>query len=429
MEYEQALQDIFSLERFGREPGLERIRKLLGLLGDPQDGLKFVHVAGTNGKGSTCALIASVLQKAGYRTGLYISPYVTDFRERIQVDGEMIPRAALAELVEYTFPKIKKMAADGDDVREFECITALAMQWFARQHCDVVVLEVGLGGRLDATNAITMPLVSVITSISLDHTAILGDTVGQIAYEKCGIMKEGGVTVCAPGQLPEALEVIRRIAAERKNRLILAEEGSVAPRFAGLSETDLEYRGRTLHLPFLGEHQVKNAVTALAVLEELNARDFRISAESLVSGFRSAVFPARLEVLSQSPPVLLDGAHNPGGMAALAAAVRRYLGGKNVVAVMGMLADKDVDSSLRELSGLFSRVITLEPPSPRVLRADALAKRWAALGTAAEPAGDAREALQRALSLAGEEGAVVICGSIYLAGLVRPCALELLKAK
>lgn len=429
MTYEEALDRISSLLRFGMKPGLERIRKLLSLLGNPQDTLKFVHVAGTNGKGSTCALIASVLKKSRYKTGLFTSPYVTDFCERMQINGEMIPHEELAELVEKTYPLVEQMAQNGEEITEFEFITAIAMQWFAQKKCDIVVLEVGLGGRLDATNVIQTPLVSVITSISLDHTAILGDTVEKIAYEKCGIIKDGGITVCYPEQPPEALEVIRRTAQERRNRFILADMNSVTQLSANISGTGLEYRGLLVSLPFLGDHQVRNAVTALAALEVLKENGIRVTDHSIESGFSSASFPARLEVLSYAPAVMLDGAHNPGGTAALASAVKRYLNGRKVIAIMGMLADKDVTASLNNLSGLFSHVITLTPPNPRAMSAEKLAARWSELGTQSQAVNHVDDAINKALEMAGNNGAVVICGSLYLAGEVRPRAIELLKSK
>jgi len=427
MNYEDALAKISSLLRFGMKPGLERIEKLLELLGNPQDGLKFVHVAGTNGKGSTCALIASVLRKSKYKTGLFISPYVTDFCERMQINGEMIPHSDLTALVEKTFPLVEQLAQNGEVITEFEFITAIALQWFAQNECDIVVLEVGLGGRLDATNVIKTPLVSVITSISLDHTSILGDTVEQIAFEKCGIIKENGITVCYPDQPPQALKVIRETAAARHNRFILADLHSVTQLSANITGTGLEYRGLLINLPFIGEHQVKNAVTALAALEVLKEEDFNIADHSFEAGFSSASFPARLEVLSLSPLVLLDGAHNPDGTAALAAAVKKYLTGGKSVAVMGMLADKDVTAATKNLTGLFSRVITLAPSNPRAMSAQELAEHWQNLGTDSFAADNVAEALQNAFEFAGTDGAVVICGSLYLAGEVRPRAIEFLK--
>ncbi len=429
MTYEEAINKITSLLRFGMKPGLERVEKLLKLLGNPQDKLKFVHVAGTNGKGSTCALISSVVRKSLYKTGLFTSPYVTDFCERMQINGEMISHEDLAALAEKTFPVVEQMAANDEIITEFEFITAIAMQWFAQNDCDIVVLEVGLGGRMDATNVIKTPLVSVITSISLDHTAVLGNTLEQIAYEKCGIIKENGITVCYPDQKPEVLEVIRNTAAARHNQFILADMNSVTLLSMNITGTGLEYNDLLVSLPFIGEHQVKNAVTALAVIEVLKGEDYDIADHSIEAGFSSASFPARLELISSDPLVLLDGAHNPDGTAALADAVRKYLAGKKVVAIMGMLADKDVASATRNLAGLFSHVITLAPANPRAMSAEALAAHWTSLGTSAEAMVDADAALEKALGMLGSDGALLICGSLYLAGELRPLILNLLHIK
>ncbi|WP_444657961.1 bifunctional folylpolyglutamate synthase/dihydrofolate synthase [Caproiciproducens sp. R2] len=427
--YEEALQKIESLLRFGSRPGLERVEKLLALLGNPQDRLKFVHVAGTNGKGSTCALIASVLKKSQYKTGLFISPFVTDFCERMQINGERIGREELSALVEKIFPLVERMAENGEIITEFELITALAMEWFAESQCDIVVLEVGLGGRLDATNVISTPLVSVITSISFDHTAILGDTLAKIAYEKCGIIKENGVTVCSPGQNPEALAVIRSTAEERKNRFVPADTDSVEVLSMNLSGTGLEYRGLLVSLPFLGEHQVKNAVTALAVIEELKKQGYHIADHSIEAGFSSASFPARMEVLSADPLIVLDGAHNPGGTAVLAKAAGKYFGDRKIIAIVGMLADKDVAGAVRNFTGLFSKVFTLAPPGPRALDAQSLAEQFRKIGADAEPAQTADAALAKAFSLLDGNSALLICGSLYLAGDIRPRVLNLLYSK
>ncbi len=429
MTYEEALNKISSLLRFGMKPGLERVEKLLELLGSPQDKLKFVHVAGTNGKGSTCSLISSVLKKSRYKTGLYTSPYVTDFCERMQINGEMIPHDDLIALVEKTFPFVEQMAANDEIITEFEFITAIAMQWFAQSGCDIVVLEVGLGGRLDATNVIKTPLVSVITSISLDHTAILGDTVEQIANEKCGIIKENGITVCYPDQKPQALAVIQRIAAGRHNQFILADMKSVTPLSMNITGTGLEYRGLLVNLPFIGEHQVKNAVTALAAIEVLKNEGYNIADHSIEAGFSSASFPARLELLSLKPLVLLDGAHNPDGTAALAPAIGKYLKGKRIIAIMGVLADKDVTSVTQNLAGIFSHVITLAPSNPRAMSAENLAAHWKNLGTSTEPMANVDAALTKALGMLGDDDALLIFGSLYLAGDVRPRMLELLHTK
>lgn len=429
MTYEEAINKISSLMRFGSKPGLERIQKLLGLMGNPQDTLKFVHVAGTNGKGSTCALMASVLKKSGYRTGLFISPYITDFCERMQINGEKIPHEELAEIVEKIFPLVEKMNEGGEIITEFELVTAIAFQWFAQKQCDIVVLEVGLGGRLDSTNVIRTPLVSVITSISLDHTKVLGDTLEQIACEKSGIIKDGGVTVCYPDQKSEALAVIRKTAAERKNRFVLADMRSIETLSMNLTGTGLLYGELLVSLPFLGEHQVKNAVTALAALEVLKEEGYHISGHSIESGFSSASFPARMEVLSVNPTIIIDGAHNPNGMAALADAIRKYLPNRKITAIVGMLGDKDVTSSIQFLNGLFTNVITLAPNNPRAMKAEKLAECFRLNGIPASAMENAEEALHKGLSMLGDDGVLLICGSLYLAGDIRPLVLRFLSEK
>lgn len=427
MTYEEALNKINSLLRFGIKPGLERVAKLLELLGNPQDKLKFVHVAGTNGKGSVCALLSSVLTKAGCKTGLYISPYIVDFRERMQINGQMISQQELSDLVEKTFPLAEQMAANGEEITEFEFITALALQWYAQSHCDVVVLEVGLGGRFDATNIISAPLVSVIMSISLDHTAILGDTVEQIAFEKCGIIKQGGTTVCFPTQPQSALHVIKQTATERENILLVADLNMVTPISTGLHGTELRYKNNTLHLPFIGDHQIKNAVTALTAIEVLRQKGIAISEQAVIDGFDRASFPARLEVLCDKPVFLLDGAHNPSGAAALADAIKEYLPSENVVCMMGMLADKDTHMAVQALSGLFSHVITLAPSNPRALSAADLAAQWQGHCKSVLALDDIDEAINKAFELVAPNGAVVVCGSLYLAGDVRPHTIAYLK--
>lgn len=429
MTYQEALQKISSLLRFGVRPGLERISKLLALLGNPQNGLRFVHVAGTNGKGSTCAMLSSVLTQCGCKTGLFLSPYVLDFRERMQINGWMIPQEDLARLTQAALPLVEKMERDGEVVTEFEFITAVAMCWFAESDCDVVVLEVGLGGRFDATNVISVPLVSVITAISLDHTAILGDTVDKIAFEKCGIIKEGGVTVVFPEQAPEAMAVIEETAGRRHNRLLKADPKMLSEVSSDLRGTRFVYRGALFELPLIGEHQVKNAATALTALAVLGQKGFVLPLEKIQAGFRVVRFPARLELLCERPVFLLDGAHNPNGAAALAAALRKYLPGCEITAVMGMLADKDSRAAIGNLAGVFSRVITLTPDNPRALNGRELAERWQEFSVPAAPMDDPGAAVKRALSLAGADGAVVVCGSLYLAAQLRPITLKILQKK
>lgn len=424
MNYEEAVARLEEPGNFGAKRGLGRIRRLLALLGNPQERLKFVHVAGTNGKGTTCALLASVLRRAGYKTGLYQSPHVCDFRERFQVNGEIISRGALCSAAERVLAAAERMKREGETAAAFEHFTALAMVWFAEQRCDAVVLEVGLGGRFDATNVISRSLVSVITSVSLDHTRILGDTVEQIAREKCGIIRPEGAVVCSPEEPPEALAVIRSVSAACGARLTEASALGVRAVSADLSGTELAWGNTRLRLPFLGLHQVKNAAAALAAIGVLRAEGFEIPEDAVARGFAEARLPARQEVLSLSPVVLLDGGHNPEGIGALADTIRRYLPGKRVTAVGGMMADKDSVQSAARLRGLFSTVFTVSPRSDRALEAEEFARVLQKADLNARPAESVESALDAAFSRIGPDDALVVFGSLYLAGEARPLLLE-----
>lgn len=426
MTEKEALSYIHSLLRFGMKPGLERVSKLLAYMGEPQKSLRFVHVAGTSGKGSTCAMIAACLQAAGYRTGLYTSPFVLDFRERMQINGEMIPPEELAAQVEAAMPLVEKLRAKDQEVTEFELVTALALRWFAARACDVVVLEVGLGGRFDATNVIDCPLVSIIGSIGYDHTEILGDTLEKIAFEKCGIIKPGGVTVSYPKQEEEALAVIRRICRERGNCLLLPGAGALSVEEEGLAGSRFLFEGRPYRIRLAGRHQVYNAVTALTALCALREqKGLTIPEEAMQAGLLAAALPARFEKLGERPLLLLDGAHNPAKGKALAEAVEQTLRGRRVVGVMGMLADKDYRKTLSILAPRFAAVYTLTPPNPRALPARELAEAAEEYCAEARPFEDPRAAVEAAVHAAGEEGAVLVCGSLFLAEQLRPVLLEL----
>ena len=424
MTYEQAMEKVNHRLRFGIKPGLERISALLEKLGNPQKQLKFVHVAGTNGKGTTCTLIAGALKAAGYRTGLYTSPYVLEFRERFQIDGKMIPKEELIQQVQVVSAAADEMEAKGETITEFEFITALALRWFAHRKCDIVVLEVGMGGRFDATNVIDVPEVAAVASISLDHTAVLGDTVGQIAFEKAGIIKPGGTVVCYPDQKPEALLVLEEAAKERGANFRLAQLSIVKEQERSIYGTLLLYRAEPLLVPFVGEHQVKNAVTALTALEVLQEKGWKISLRAIQEGFAQARIPARMEILGRDPLILLDGGHNPGCAAALRDVLTQHLAGKKLVAVMGMMADKDSRTALSILAPLFSAVRTLKPENPRSLSAEELAEEAAVWCEDSQPCQEGVQALAEAEKLAGEDGAVIVCGSFYLAAEVRPMLLE-----
>ena len=402
------------------------MQHLLARLGNPQKELKCVHVAGTNGKGSTCALLASILQRAGYRTGLYTSPHLTDFSERIRIDGAEIPHDEVVRLAQRVLTEAEACRAEGFPLTEFELITAMAFLWFREQGCEVCVLETGLGGRCDATNVIESPLLTVLTSISLDHTKILGDTIEQIAFEKSGILKQGVPCVCYP-DLPRAAEgVIRMTAQVQSARLVVAPLKDLTFVDASLRGTRLlTERSMPLTLPLLGEHQMKNAAVVLACVKELRALGWEIPDSAVQEGFANVSFPARMEVLSETPPVLLDGAHNPEGTAALAKAVKKYVTKKRMIGVCGMMEDKNVREAVRKLDGVMEKVYTVAPDSPRAMSAKALAAEWERRRIDAEPVSSVREALEKALEEGAQRG-VLVCGSLYLAGEARPLLKKLL---
>ena len=433
MTYDEAVEKINSLLVFGSRPGLERVRELVDRIGAPDKKLKFVHIAGTNGKGSVCAFLSSVLRQAGYKTGLFISPYVLEFRERFQINGEMIPEQALAEIIEELWDIVAEMKDEGKIITEFELVLAAGLKWFEREKCDVVVLETGLGGRFDATNIIDTPLASVIMSVSLDHTAILGDTVEKIAFEKCGIIKPDGVTVLYGDQPDGVFKVVRQIADNRNNRLIIADTASAVCKKSGLEGSvfsftnELLFEGMEteLYVPLIGAHQIKNAAAALFTAAVLRDRGLSISDGAIIEGLSHTAFPARAELLGNEPVVLLDGAHNPGGAAALSELIRTQLDGRYKVAVTGMLADKDIRTALSCLVPLFDRVMAVSPDNPRAMSAEGLAEIVSGYGIPVEAEHDLRAAYRKALGLAQENGgAVVVFGSLYLASDMRKIIIE-----
>ena len=421
MTYETALKKIHSLLTFGSRPGLDRMREFLRRLGDPQNRLKYIHVAGTNGKGSTCAVLSAILTAAGYKTGLFISPYITDFRERIQINNRMISKKALTEAVEATFPVLEELRAEGIVITEFEYVNALQFYWHAKEKCDVVVLETGMGGLLDCTNVIEPPLCAVITAIGLDHTAILGDTIAKIAAQKCGIVKNGSAVVTAP-QEPEAMEVIEAAAREKGAALLKSANLPIKIKEMTLAGSRFTLEGEEYFLRLAGRHQIENAANALTALFYLRNKGLlSFNTEHVRRGLAAAVNPARLELFGENPPVLLDGAHNPNGIAALERALEDFLPDAPVTCVMGMLADKDVDGAIELLRGLFRRVYTVPVQNPRALDAEALAEKFRRVCGDVTAFPSPKAALEQAIKTAkAENGAVLICGSLYLAGEIRP---------
>ena len=413
MTYKDARRFVSLRERFGIKPGLDRVSQLLESLSFTQKA-KYIHIAGTSGKGSAAVMLSEILQSAGYKTGLYTSPYVIDFRERIQINGEMIPKNTFAGLIS------RIVEEDIPELTEFETVTAAALAYFEESDCDWVVLETGLGGRLDATNVINCPEVSVIMPISLDHTDILGDTLEQIAAEKCGIIKPGGVTVSAAGQPPKALAVIKDTAFSQNNRLIIPDLDAVTGKRLSISRTEFSYKKLKVILPLCGEHQLVNALAVCEAAKALGLPD-----KAVTAGLKNVRFPARVELLRENPPVILDGAHNPEKTAALIRAISPFLGQKAVF-LFGTLADKDYRSELRLIAPFCEELITVTPPGERALPAAELARCARELGLQACRARSYKEALTLARERASAQNApVIIFGSLYLAAAIRKRAIKM----
>ncbi len=395
--------------------GLDRTRELLGRLGGPQKKLKFIHEAGSNGKGSTCAMLDAILRAAGYKVGLYTSPYIQDFCERMQVNGENIPGDTLAQITE----RVRALAdAMEDPPSQFELVTAIAMEFFMESRCDIVVLEVGMGGELDSSNVIDAPEAAVITNIGLEHTEYLGDTLEKIAAAKAGIIKTGCHAVCYDGA-PEVTEVVRRVCAEKKVPLRCVNFARMQPQNETLDGQDFLWDGAPLHLALIGPHQLHNTCTVLETVEALRERGWKIPDAAVADGLNTVKWPARLEILGRSPLFLLDGGHNPQCAEALAGSLHKLLPGKKAVFLLGVLADKDYPQIMDIVMPYAEKFICLTPFSDRALSAEALAEFLRGKGAAAEACGGLEAGIRMAEETAGKDGVVVSFGSLYLAGHVR----------
>lgn len=422
MNYREALKRYDQLSKLGIQLGLERIEHLLKQLGDPQRDLRFIHVAGTNGKGSTSSMIAKALIHSGYKTGLFISPYVLDFRESIQCNGRMISEEEFSTLFEKISLIAVETALHNDPPTQFEILTAIALEFYKQNSCDVVVMEVGLGGRLDSTNIIDAPMVQVLTSISMDHTGILGDTIEKIAYEKAGIIK-GSVTVIYPKMDPQAEKVIEQKCQKMGSKLVKPSLDTLEVLEEGLEACVFNYRGERYEKRLTGLYQVYNAITAISVCEELKPYGFDIPKDKIKRSIKETFLPARVEKLSQEPLILLDGSHNPEGIEALSS-ILSTLSDKDTTIVMGVLADKNYEQILRILSSYGQRFIAVPVQNPRALPPQELklvAQSYFHNVSAFE---DLSEALDEAIKGCNEKNALVICGSLYLANVARPLLIE-----
>lgn len=412
MNYQEALQYVHSICWRGSRPGLSRITELMHLLQDPQETLSCIHVTGTNGKGSTCAMLASVLQSAGYRVGLFTSPYIRFFNERIQIDRTPIPEDRFAEITSVVQPIAEQMA---DPPTEFELITAIGFLYFAQEHCDYVILEAGMGGRLDSTNLITRPLLSVITGVAMDHTAFLGDTLAAIAFEKAGILKPHCPAVFGGGAA-EAEAVILQAAKEKSVPLQITDRSGLQNLHTDLNGAHFDFPPyRDLHLPLLGTYQPENAATALTAIEVLQKNGVLISEAAVRTGFAQVKWPARFEKLREDPLIFFDGGHNEQGISACIDSIRRYFPNQKLLALTGVMQDKAYTVMAEKIASVADCIYTVTPQNPRSLDAAAYARVFADLGVSAQACPSVQEGVALACRAAVEQQRpLIILGSLYL---------------
>ena len=425
MNVSEALSYIHSVCWKGSIPGLSRTRELLAKMGNPEKKLRFVHIAGTNGKGSTAAMLAAILRQAGYVTGLYTSPYIIKFHERMQVNGEMISDEELCAITEYIRPLAESMT---ESPTEFELVTCIAMEYFVRRGCQIVVMEVGMGGELDSTNVIAAPEASVICNIGLDHTEVLGDTLEKIASAKAGIIKPGCPAViyrAAPSVEAVFEEKCRAVGAE----LHKADFDAIRLHTHDLTGQVFDFgRFQDLHLPLLGEHQLKNAAVVLTTADVLKTRGWAITDENIRQGLATVRWPGRFELLRKDPLFIVDGGHNPQCIEALVQNIRQYLAGRPLTVLTGVLADKDYHCMYADVARQFAaRFVTVTPPNPRALDAQALAEYLRQFGKPVTACDSVDAGVREAIRQAGPDGVVLAYGSLYMVGDIEAAVAETVK--
>jgi dihydrofolate synthase/folylpolyglutamate synthase len=420
MNYNDALNYIHGTYGKGKKSGVDNMRKLLEILGNPHKGMQYVHVAGTNGKGSTVSFIGRILMEAGYRTGRYTSPYLERFEERMAVDEKCISGEELGRITEEVKRAVEIMVSKGyNHPTEFEIVTAIGFVFFKEQKCDVVVLEVGLGGRLDSTNVIDSSVLSVITPISKDHTKILGDTLESIAYEKAGIIKHGGKVLLHPQQ-ETVEEVIAKVCAERDAVLSIPDMSGIKIVERDIDHQVFDYRNyKGLEIVLAGLHQPGNAALAVSAAEVLANSGFKITETDIRKGLKNARWPGRMEVVNRNPLVIIDGAHNESGSHALAQSLEAYFPGRRFIYIMGVLKNKDYHSILKNTAHLAKVILTVTPPSHRGLPAKILADEANNYCNVVIINDTIIEAVLKSLELSAEGDIVCAFGSLYFIGEIR----------
>jgi dihydrofolate synthase / folylpolyglutamate synthase len=421
MNFEQTVHYIENSMLFGCRPGLDRTAGLLDLLGNPHKKIKFVHVAGTNGKGSTTAIISNILKCAGYKVGTYTSPHLYKMTERMVVSGAQISEESFVKYADKVIEKMKFMEANNMEVpTQFEMLTAMAFLYFEETNVDIAVIEVGLGGMYDATNVIDAVL-SVITSISYDHTDILGNTIELIATEKAGIIKDNSTVVLYPQLFKEAENIVEEYSKQKNAKLVkVSAEQAKLIEFNIMGQSfDYSYEDvklSNLKVPLLGDHQIKNSTVAITAAIELSKLGYDIKGEHIRVGLETVQWACRLSVVNKQPLIIIDGAHNEDGVNSLKDAFIKYLSDKNIILVIGMLGDKNYTYALQELAPLAKHIIASEPISPRALKAEHMAEAAKEYNENVEAEADIIKAIEKAKKLSDKDSAIVICGSLYLAG-------------
>ena len=422
MNYNEALNFISESHKFGMRLGLDNMKRLLELLGNPQEKLNIIHVAGTNGKGSTCSFISTILVECGYKVGLYTSPYLETFTERIRINNENIPEEKVANIISLIKEKIDIMIKEGYEYpTEFEIVTAMAFYYYFIENTDYVVLEVGLGGRYDATNVIDKSLVSVITSISLDHTGILGDTLEKIAYEKAGIIKENG-TVFVYNQTDIVKNVIKEVCNKKNAKYIEVDFDDVIIKKSDINYQSFDYKKyKDIKINLIGEHQIKNSILALNVVEFISDN---VNLDIIKKGIDKTKWAGRIEKLSKSPLFIIDGAHNEDGAKSLQKVLDKNLKDKNMTLIIGMLEDKDIDTVLEILIPYFNKVITTTPNNTRAISCDKLKDRVYKYNKNVTSMQQIEKAVEYVLENSKKDDVIICAGSLYMIGEVRKEVLK-----
>ncbi len=418
MKYEEAMEYIEECNRLGSVPGLDSIRRLTDALDNPQDKLTFIHVAGTNGKGSVSSFIANGLKNAGYKVGRYISPTIFTYRERFQINDKMISKKELGELMEPVKEACDRIVANGyPHPTSFEIETALSFIYFIKKKCDVVVLETGMGGRLDATNIISSPKLCVLTSISMDHMQFLGDTLTNIATEKCGIIK-AGTTVISTKQAEEAMEVVEKVCALETVEMIVTDPSQITKIKQGLEKQSFTYDGTKYEISLSGSYQIENAVLAVCVLKWLSQNGFeKITEQKLRKGLQETVWKGRFSVIAKKPYFIVDGAHNVAAAQKLAESIRFYFTNRKIVYIMGMFRDKEYEKVIEITAPLASQIITVAAPgNPRALPALDLAVAVREVNANVTSADSLEEAVEMSYLFADKDSVIIAFGSLAFLG-------------